>query len=386
MSNIKNILLLILSLIVIPGIAQNKKTFSMQWKIESKLPPETGKLVSNGFAGPITGILNNYFFVGGGANFPESMPWNGGLKKYYNQLLVYAIKGENFELLSKHFNLPNNIAYAANCNIGTGILFAGGENENGTSNLVWLMKWDSQTEKVQFESLPSLPMAVSNASMTVLGNKVYLAGGETASNTLDQFIVLDLDHIQLGWKQLAKTPLPISHGVMDVLFQKPQGEIFIAGGRKKNQSGISDFHATMCAYDLATDHWTVKQSMPYEICAGTGGATKQNMFVVFGGDRGTVFHQVERLIASINIEQDPKIKSNLIEQKNKLQANHPGFSKEVLVYDALKDSWHSIGNIPYDTPVTTTAIKWGYSFVIPSGEIKAGIRSSTIISVKMLSN
>ncbi len=190
MNIIKNISLYILSLIVIPGIAQNKKIISMQWKVESKLPPENGKLVSNGFAGPITGILHNYIFVGGGANFPESMPWNGGLKKYYNQLLVYAIKGENFELLNKHFNLPNNIAYSASCNIGTGILFAGGENENGTSNLVWLMKWDIQTENVQFESLPSLPIPVSNASITVVKNKVYLAGGETASNTLDQFIVL----------------------------------------------------------------------------------------------------------------------------------------------------------------------------------------------------
>jgi N-acetylneuraminic acid mutarotase len=173
---------------------------------------------------------------------------------------------------------------------------------------------------------------------------------------------------------------------MDVLFQKPQGEIFIAGGRKKNQNGISDFYATMYAYDLVTDLWTVKHSMPYEICAGTGGATKQNMFVVFGGDRGTIFHQVEQLIASINAEQDPKIKLSLIKQKNELQATHPGFSKEVLVYDAMKDNWQTIGNIPFETPVTTTAIKWGYSFIIPSGEVKAGVRSSTILSVKMISN
>lgn len=358
----------------------------MQWKVESNLPPDKGQLVSNGFAGPLSGILHNYFFVGGGANFPESMPWNGGLKKYYSQLMVYAIKGEKFELLNKKFNLPNNLAYPASCNIGTGILFAGGENENGPSNLVWLMKWDIQTENVQFKTLPSLPFPVSNASMTVVRNKIYLAGGETASNTLDQFIVLDLDQIELGWKQLAKTPIPISHGVMDVLFQKPLGEIFIAGGRKKNQNGISDFHATMYAYDLVTDQWTVKHSMPYEISAGTGGATKQNMFVVFGGDKGTIFHQVEQLIVSINEEQDPKIKSNLIEQKNQLQANHPGFSKEVLVYDALKDSWYTIGNIPFETPVTTTAIKWGYSFIIPSGEVKAGVRSSTILSVKIISN
>ena len=382
----KNIFLFLLSLLVIPAIAQQKKTVSMQWKVESNLPPENGKLVSNGFAGPISGILHNYFFVGGGANFPESMPWNGGLKKYYNQLLVYAIKGEKLELLNKHFNLPNNIAYAASCNIGTGILFAGGENENGSSNLVWLMKWDFQTENVTFERLPSLPMALSNASMTVVGKKVYLAGGETVSTTLDQLIVLDLDQLQLGWKQLAKIPIPISHGVMDVVFQKSKGQIFIAGGRKKNQNGISDFHASMYAYDLASDHWTEKHDLPYQLCAGTGGAINSNLFVVFGGDKGTIFHQVEKLIVSINAEQDPKIKSNLIEQKNTLQANHPGFSKEVLVYDVQKDSWETIGEMPFETPVTTTAIKWGHSFIIPSGEVRAGIRSSTILSVKMNTN
>lgn len=357
----------------------------MQWKVESNLPPENGKLVATGFAGPVTGLLENYFFVGGGANFPESMPWNGGPKKYYNQLLVYAIKGEKLELLKKQFNLPNNIAYAASCNIVNGILFAGGENENGPSNLVWQMKWDPVFKNIVFDKLPNLPIAISNASITVVKNKVYLVGGETATNTLDQLIVLDLDQIHLGWQQLKKCPIQISHAVMDVLFQKPQGQIFLAGGRKKNQNGISDFHATMYAYDLETDKWELKHALPYEICAGTGGATKSNNFLVFGGDKGTIFHQVEQLIAVINKEQDPKIKSRLVEQKNSLQATHPGFSKEVLVYDALKDNWKIIGNIPFETPVTTTAIKWGESFLIPSGEIKAGVRSFTILSVKMIS-
>jgi N-acetylneuraminic acid mutarotase len=386
MNIIKNISLFILSLIVIPGIAQQKNTFSMQWKVENILPPENGKLVSDGFAGPISGILQQYFFVGGGANFPETMPWNGGPKKYYNQLYVYAIKGEKLELLNKHFNLPNNIAYAASCNVGTGILFAGGENENGPLNLVWLMQWDESTEKPVFKKMPNLPIAVSNASIAVVGKRVYLAGGETASNTLDQFIVLNLDQIELGWTPLEKMPIPISHTVMDVVFQKASGQIFIAGGRKKNPNGISDFYATMYAYDLATNHWEVKQALPYEICAGTGGVTKSNMFVVFGGDRGTVFHQVEQLIFSINTEQQASVKLALIEQKNKLQSQHPGFSNEVLAYNAVQDSWMSIGNIPYKTPVTTTAIKWGDSFLIPSGEIRAGVRSSSILSVKMKVN
>lgn len=385
MNRIKNIFIVILLIMAIPGIAQKNKSVSMQWKVESSLPPENGKSVATGLAGPVTGVLDHYFFIGGGANFPELMPWNGGAKKFHNQLLVYAIKGEKLELLNKHFNLPNNIAYAASCNTDKGILFAGGENENGPSNLVWQMKWDPIFQNIVFDKLPNLPIALSNASITVVKNKIYLVGGETATNTLDQLIVLDLEQTQLGWQALKKTPIPISHAVMDVLFQKKEGQIFLAGGRKKNTNGISDFHTTMFAYDLATDNWEQKHALPYEICAGTGGSTMSNQFVVFGGDRGTVFHQVEKLIASINTEKDPEIKSKLINQKNTLQANHPGFSKDVLVYDALQDCWKTIGIIPFETPVTTTAVKWGHRFIIPSGEVKAGVRSSTILSVKMIS-
>lgn len=386
MSNIKNICLFILSLIVKPGNTQPKNSLFMQWKVASSLPPEKGKLVSNGFAGPVSGILQNYFFVGGGANFPESMPWNGGAKKYYNQLLVYAIKPDTLELVNKHFTLPNNIAYAASCKVENGIVFAGGENENGPSNLVWHLKWDAVLRNTVFDLLPNLPIPISNASITVIGKKIYLAGGETATSTLDQFIVLDLDQIQLGWKPLANIPIPVSHAVMDVLFLKPQGQIFIAGGRKKNLNGISDFHATMYAYDIANNQWIAKQALPYEICAGTGGAINSNHFVLFGGDKGTVFHQVEQLIASINAQQDPKSRSKLVDKKNKLQIEHPGFSKEVLVYDAIQDSWTTVGPIPFETPVTTVAIKWGDAFIIPSGEIRAGVRSSTILTVKLNSN
>jgi N-acetylneuraminic acid mutarotase len=56
----------------------------------------------------------------------------------------------------------------------------------------------------------------------------------------------------------------------------------------------------------------------------------------------------------------------------------------VLLYNTLTDSWKTIGNIPFDTPVTTTAVKWGNDVIIPSGEIKAGVRSPNILSVKIL--
>jgi N-acetylneuraminic acid mutarotase len=55
----------------------------------------------------------------------------------------------------------------------------------------------------------------------------------------------------------------------------------------------------------------------------------------------------------------------------------------VLAYDIASNTWQSIGNIPYATAVTTTAVEWKDCFILPSGEIKAGVRSPHILAVKI---
>ncbi|MEN9953257.1 MAG: hypothetical protein RLZZ520_1525, partial [Bacteroidota bacterium] len=105
--------------------------------------------------------------------------------------------------------------------------------------------------------------------------------------------------------------------------------------------------------------------------------------LVFGGDRGTTFTKVETLLTAINQEQDPEVKSNLIKAKNHLLINHPGFSKEILQFDVVKEKYIVVGTIPFDTPVTTTAVKWGQTIFISSGEIRAGVRTPNILSIKL---
>ena len=61
--------------------------------------------------------------------------------------------------------------------------------------------------------------------------------------------------------------------------------------------------------------------MPYALSAGTGILYDANNIILFGGDKGTVFHKTETLIAAINAEKDEVKKQELIKQKNKLQSN-----------------------------------------------------------------
>jgi hypothetical protein len=55
--------------------------------------------------------------------------------------------------------------------------------------------------------------------------------------------------------------------------------------------------------------------LPYAISAGTGVVVGKNQCILFGGDKGETFHQVEILLAQIAQESDPEKKAKLIAQK-----------------------------------------------------------------------
>ncbi len=117
------------------------------------------------------------------------------------------------------------------------------------------------------------------------------------------------------------------------------------------------------------------------LSAGTGISIGTHNIVLFGGDKGETFHQVETLLYAINAEKDEAKLQALKQQKNQLLDAHPGFSKDILLFNIETDKWTKIGIIPFDSPVTTTAFKWGKRIIIPSGEIRAGVRTPHILAV-----
>ena len=354
--------------------AQKKQELKLQWTIAAELPVDKNEQSSLGFAGMVAGVYKNKLIVAGGANFPDAMPWNGGKKMYYDDVYVYAKKGSGFVLQQKT-KLSFLIAYAASCTTEKGIVVAGGENENGLSRKAYLLR--IRNNDVIVNSLPDLPIALTNAAVTSFQNKIYLAGGETATEASNAFMVLDIADLSAGWQKLPQLPKPLTHTVL----LTHNNKIYLAGGRKKNSNGISDLYSSVFEFNILTNQWTEKQPLPYALSAGTG-AVYQNKLLLFGGDKGATFHRTEELIAAIISSSNENEKQRLTEEKAKLQASHPGFSSELLAYDIANNTWQSISNIPYATPVTTTAVQWNDCFIIPSGEIKAGVRSPYILRVK----
>ncbi|MBZ4191381.1 hypothetical protein [Niabella beijingensis] len=346
------------------------------WSIAGTLPATEQGKKPLGYAGPVTGTIGDLLIVGGGANFPDRMPWRGGTKKYYNRFFIFKIAHNRLVDSGNTSLLPFNLAYAACVTIPEGLFAGGGENENGPSAKTFLIKNVNDTLIVQ--PLPDLPVAVTNAAASAVGPVIYLAGGDRSNGVSDQFYKLDLSDTTGGWKKLPPLPHPAANGIL----ASDQQALFYIGGRKKGSDGISQLYREVYMFQIAANKWTPRAPLPYALSAGTGMFTGKNEILLFGGDKGARFHETEEIIRQSDNEHDPLKKDSLNQQKIKLQETHPGFSNELLVYNIEKDQWDKRGTIPFTIPVTTTAVPYKNTVFIPSGEIRAGVRTPAILKYK----
>ena len=367
-----------------PAVAQSKKVISIEWKTIAELPPFRDQSKSIGVAGPVVGVINNKLIVAGGANFPDKMPWQGGKKIYYNNISIFNKEKEQVFQEKIQNSLTSNIAYAANCITPLGLVYAGGENELGLSDKVYLLQWDEASNNLRQTKLPDLPVETTNGSLVCIDNTIYFLGGETLTNTTNQFYSLNLIKINQGWMTLPVLPKPLSNMVVVAQYLNGQKQIYLMGGRAKRKNGISDFSSDVYSFDIHLKIWDKKKSLPYPLSAGTGAVFSEKYILLFGGDQGERFNKVEQTISNINLEKEQFKKENLISIKNKLLESHPGFSNEILLYNTQKNIWLSNGFIPFNASVTTNLVQWGDEIIIPSGEIKAGVRTPRIISAKII--
>jgi N-acetylneuraminic acid mutarotase len=125
-----------------------------------------------GMAGAMTGVHRSVLIAAGGANFPGSPPWEGGIKRYYGQ--IFTLEPGEDQWRPAGF-LPEPRAYGAVVNTPQGLLILGGEDSQGLRADSLLLTWDGAT--VSIAPGPSLPEPITSASAALLGEDVYLAGG-----------------------------------------------------------------------------------------------------------------------------------------------------------------------------------------------------------------
>ena len=366
--------------------AQNKKgrPITITWKVATQLPGANGKS-SIGVAGPINGVSNNVMIVAGGANFPQGMPWEGGKKFFSDKIHVLEKQGDE---LVWNRNVKNTLlaplAYCGTTSTEKGIVCVGGENDNGISNKVFILKWNTSDKNVIIKPLPELPEALTNVALTHIGNVVYAAGGDMKNLSSDRFLSLDLNDKYSKWKSLTDLPLAVANASLIA----QEGKLYLIGGRSKTLSGISELHHSTFVYDIDKRTWNKRADICdgkiiSNLSAAAGIAIGKDYILMIGSDDGETFSKIESYISKISNANSPEEKAKLTEEKNALIIHHKGFSKKLLVYDIVSDCWTNIGEYPYPAQVTTTAVKWNGNIVVSNGEIKPGLRTPDIIVGKI---
>lgn len=367
--------------------SQEKAIATIQWEKIATLENSDGSR-SIGLAGAINAVNNHALIIAGGANFPDKMPWEGGKKQYSDEIHILQQLDSKYVWNKKaRAKLPEPIAYCGNTSTQSGIVYAGGENEAGLSKKAFLIKFSIIENRIQVSSLPDLPDPLTNIFLTSIGNVVYAIGGDGPSLSSSAFLSLDLNKKNEGWKQLPNMQIALANSAAVVQNGADGVNIYVIGGRSKDPSGISELHNTLLIYNLQTKTWKSGSpisdgSKTMNFSAGTAIPLLDHSVLIAGGDNGHVFHQIESYLVHIAQSKTPEEKEALIAKKNQLVINHQGFDKSLLLYNTRANTWSKIGELPFPAHVTTTAIKWGESIIISSGEIKPGVRTPNIMMGK----
>lgn len=365
---------LLLLLLALPAFAQSADE-QISWRKAGQLPA-VGSKANPGVAGAIVCVNNDVLIVAGGANFPDKVPWKGGKKAFQQDIFVFKKSGDALQPVPVSTKLPQPVAYGSSVSTSEGLICVGGEYEGGTLKSVFRLTWNPARQTLDIQSLPDLPQPVSNALLAAAKGYLYLAGGEREGKTVPDFLTLDLHNLAAGWQKLPDLSLAVSHAMGGIQSNGDGDSFFIFGGRSRNTDAPSTFHMEGFAYDIKQGTWHSRQPLPGTgLSAGTGLAVGSTYLLVVSGDDGGTFRQVEEV--SRQLATSPG-SDTLLARRNQLLNGHPGFGRAVLFYNTITDRWTRLADFPGEGQVTTTAVRWGHEIYLPSGEIKAGVRTPDI--------
>jgi len=327
----------------------------LDWQALPDLPDPLG------VAGPFVGVHNGALIVAGGANFPEPV-WETS-KVWHNQVYVLSKTADGPKWITAA-PLPRPIGYGAAVSTPDGIVCMGGNDSESTFREVFLLMWDPVLKQVTQVDYPPLPTPCANGQAVLIGDTVYLAGGQSGSGletAMKNFWALDLskkgDPAAFQWRELEAWPGPSRSLNLTVAQHNGYHEcVYVMSGRRQNGED-AEFLKDVWEYTPKTNSWRQRLDAPRSVMAGTAIGVGQSHIVVLGGDDGELFTKADEL-----------------------KDDHPGFVRESLSYHTVTDTWSSGGPMPANH-VTTIPVMWDGRIVIASGEVRPRVRTSGIWSI-----
>lgn len=222
---------------------------------------------------------------------------------------------------------------------GTNIWIAGGfEGDHPGLPVADVWRYDT-VENAWFPG-PALPEVRSGGSLVLAGRRLHYIGGfafrdwgDDPNNTRTTHWVLDLDQQAAGWQTLAPLPEPLGH----LSAVELDGTIYTVGGQIRHDRNPEDL-ASVYAYDIATDTWEARASLPTPRShTEPGTLVADGRILVVGGRDNT-------------------------------RVNGPYDLNLVTMYDPQSDVWLDLPELPFQRIAPIAVMQEGVLLVTHGGE------------------
>jgi len=348
------LLLCNIAIMISSRISHGEDRFHLKFEALPDVPDQLG------VAGPFVGVHGDALIVAGGANFPRPV-WEN--EKVWRDSIFVLTKDAGEWTWTEAGKLPRPLGYGAAVSPPQGVLCMGGNDSENTYTGAFLMTWNSQEKRIEFTDYPSLPAPCAYGQATVIGETVYLAGGQSAAGletAMKNFWTYDLKQGSQGnWQKT--TPWPGPARAFNLTVAQHNGSsncVYVMSGRTQKGDSVS-FLRDVWEYNPQTDQWRERAQLPRSVMAGTAVAHGTDRIFILGGADGSLFTKAEEL-----------------------KDAHPGFPREALQLNTVNDIWSSAGEIPLNH-VTTIPVHWGNTVILPTGEIRPRVRTPKVWSISI---
>jgi N-acetylneuraminic acid mutarotase len=308
---------------------------------------------ARGVAAPFAGVHGGALIVAGGANFPDRLPWEGGAKVWHDRVWVLEKPEGQWRDAGR---LPRPLAHGVSVSTPDGVICVGGSD--ATAHYSDVFRLSLKQGALQTQRLPPLPIALANACGALAGETLCVGtGSETPGekSATSRAFALDLSAQPPAWSELP--PLP-GRARLLATAAAHDGRWFLLGGAalEPTAGGKAKRAYLREAWSYQADRgWRRLADLPRPSVAAPSPAPWVNdALLLVSGDDGTLagFTPPEK---------------------------HPGFPRTILAYDPARDAWREAGTTPAPR-VTVPCVEWQGRLILPSGEVRPGVRSPEVWS------
>ncbi|MDO5607883.1 MAG: sodium/solute symporter [Capnocytophaga sp.] len=388
--------LFVLLCIVWSGYSQKAPQELVVWQQDTVTLP-----MKKGLNGAFIGQHNGVVIHAGGTNFPEKSVTEGGKKAWYPTIYTFHSGKNGWEVRTETTELPRALANGVAISTERGVYCFGGDFAEGISDKVFLLKWNAVSQKVDIETLPSMPYPLAHMGGDISNGTVYLVGGQRANGepATRSFVSFSttpaIERPLHTWRQL-----PDFAGearIQPVVVAQSDGKeqsLFVFSGAHNDASAVIPYKmlGDVWSYSPKQSAWKAKQNVPSNhtpgidygyIAAAPAMKLGDSHIIIYGGAGGEHQYLYQRLALqqqwqALDETTDAEKIQTLREQYNKLLADTE-FSKTIWAYHTITDTWVQKGEFPGAMPVVTQVVPTTSDTVLLiGGEIRPGERTSQV--------